>query len=393
MRSAASGEMADVTIVGAGVVGLAIAAELANAQRTVIVLERNPTFGLETSSHNSGVIHAGLYYPKESLMAKLCLEGNRRLYEYCRAKAVRYRRTGKLVVATTEEEGAALLALHDRAQANGVPWIELLTAREVALREPNVRARTALLSGTTGIVDAAVLMQALCADAKNAGARMMFEAELVRVEPVAGNAYRLTARRGGGDGNGNGHGDHEFTSRVVVNCAGLRADLVAGLAGLRVDQRGYRLSFSKGEYMTVRPSDRARFQHLIYPARADGARGLGIHVTLDIEGRVFLGPDATPVERERADYGVSGARREIFWEATRHFLPGLAIDDLEPAFAGIRPRLGAPGEPQRDFVITHESAHGLPGFVNLIGIESPGLTACLAIARHVRGILENDGLI
>lgn len=391
MKTPASGEMADVAIVGAGVVGLAIAAELASAERTVVVLERNSTFGLETSSHNSGVIHAGLYYPKESLMARLCLEGNRRLYEYCRAKGVPYRQTGKLVVATTKEEETALLALHDRSQANGVPRIEMLTAREVALREPNVRARTALLSGTTGIVDTAALMQALCADAEIAGALMMYETELVRFEPAAAGGYRLATRRG--DRHGGGRDDYDFTSRAVVNSAGLRADLVAALTGMRVDERGYRLSFSKGEYMSVRPSDRTRFHHLIYPARADGARGLGVHVTLDIEGRVFLGPDVAFVERERADYSVSEGRRESFWEAARHFLPTLAIDDLEPAFAGIRPRLGAPGEPQRDFVIAHEDAHGLPGFVNLLGIESPGLTACLAIAHHVRGILEDGGLI
>jgi L-2-hydroxyglutarate oxidase LhgO len=380
-----SEEVADLAIVGAGVVGLAAAAALARPGRTVVVLERNTLYGLETSGHNSGVIHAGLYYPKDSLMARLCLEGNRTLYEYCRAKGVRYRRTGKLVVANTAEEESALLALYDRSQANGVPWIEMLGAREIALREPRVRARSALLSGTTGIVDTASLMQALATDAESASAHMMLETELVAVEPRAGG-YMLTTRRAGGE-------EYRFWTRVLVNCAGLRADIVAELAGLPVDACGYRLHYCKGEYVEVRASDRARFRHLIYPSRPDGARGLGIHVTIDIEGRIYLGPDAAFVSREAGDYTISEDRRAAFWEATRCFLPSLTLDDLSPAFSGIRPKLGGPGEPQRDFVIAHEEGRGLRGFINLVGIESPGLTACLAIARYVRSLVQDAALL
>lgn len=218
-----SEEVADVAIVGAGVVGLATAAALASPERTLVVLERNALFGLETSGHNSGVIHAGLYYPKDSLMARLCLEGNRSLYEYCRAKGVRCRRTGKLVVANTAEEEVALLALYDRSQANGVPWIEMLSAREIALREPSVRARSALLSGTTGVVDTASLMQALAADAASAGAYVLLETELVAVERRAGG-YMLTTRRAGGE-------EYRFWTRVLVNCAGLRQTSSPSLPG------------------------------------------------------------------------------------------------------------------------------------------------------------------
>jgi L-2-hydroxyglutarate oxidase LhgO len=377
-------EVADITVVGAGIVGLAVAAELASQERTLVVLERNATYGLETSGHNSRVIHAGLYYPKGSLMARHCLEGNRRLYEYCRSRGVAYRRTGKLVVANTPDEERALLALYDRSQANGVPCVEMLSGREVAVREPLVRARAALLSGTTGIVDTASLMQALAADAENAGACVMCETTLLAVEPRAGGYFLVTRRAGE---------EYRFRTRALINCAGLEADVVASLAGIPVDVCGYRLKYCKGEYVEVRPSERTRFRHLIYPSRPDGARGLGIHVTIDVEGRVYLGPDATFLSRDAADYTVSGDRRAAFWDATRSFLPSLALDDLEPAFAGIRPKLSGPGEPQRDFVIAHEEQRGLPGFINLVGIESPGLTACLAIARHVRALMKDAALL
>lgn len=380
----AAEEAADITIVGAGVVGLAVAAALARPERMLVVIERNPTFGLETSGHNSCVIHAGLYYPAGSLMARFCVDGNRALYEHCRAHGVTHRRIGKLVVATDAAEEALLHDLAARAAANGVTEIALLDEREVRAREPNVSARAALFSRSTGIVETQELMQSLCAQAEAAGAYMMYDTTVAGVEPAPGG-YRVATRRAGGS-------PYRFTTRVLVNCAGLGADTIAEMAGIDVDACGYRQRYCKGEYFSLREGERTRFNHLVYPVPHAPSHGLGVHVTVTVDGRIVLGPDTTYIERDRADYSVDDAKRGAFFEATRRFIPGVTLDALEPAFAGIRPKLTGPGEAPRDFVIAHEAERGLPGLVNLVGIESPGLTACLEIGRHVRAIVDESGL-
>jgi len=377
-------EAADITVIGAGVVGLAVAAALASPERMLVVVERNPTFGLETSGHNSCVIHAGLYYPAGSHMARFCVDGNRSLYAHCRAYGVAHRRIGKLVVATDAREEALLHELHARAAGNGVADIAILSEREVRAREPNVRACAALYSGATGIIETQELMQSLCAQAEAAGAYMMYETSVVAIERAAGG-YRVETRRADGS-------PYRFATRVLINCAGLGADTIAEMAGIDVDACGYRQRYCKGEYFSLRAGERTSFNHLVYPVPHAPSRGLGVHVTVTIDGRIVLGPDTTYVDRDRADYSVDESKRGEFFEATRRFIPGVTLDALEPAFAGIRPKLTGPGEPPRDFVITHEQDRGLAGFFNLIGIESPGLTACLEIARHVRAMVDESGV-
>ena len=365
-------EGADVTVIGAGVVGLAVAAALAARGRKVYILEKNERYGQETSSRNSQVIHAGLYYPPGCLKARTCVEGNRLLYELCARYGVPYRRLGKLVVATEAEEEPRLEALARNAAENGVTGLRLLTSRQVAELEPRVRARAGLLVPDTGIVDVHRLMELYVWLARERGAELVCRTEVVGLE-YTGAGYLVWVR--------DREGTYPFRSRVVVNSAGLGADRVAAMAGLDVDRLGYRLHYCKGHYFSVCPAKSRLVSRLVYPVPHPQVTGLGIHVTLDLGGRMRLGPDALYVDEP--EYGVDEGRRHLFWEGARRFLPDLEPEDLSPEMAGVRPKLQGPGQPQRDFVVRHEADRGLPGFVNLIGIESPGLTASPAIARLV----------
>ena len=371
---------ADVVVIGAGVVGLACAQALASRGRSVVILERHERFGVETSSRNSEVIHAGIYYPPGSLKATLCVRGNASLYAWCRRHGVPHRRLGKLIVATAPEEETKLERILAQAGACGVGSLARLTVREAAALEPFVRCTAALWSPDTGIVDSHALMASLLADAEAHGATAAWRQEVRAVEQVAGG-YRVVAR--GADGE-----TAEVEAPGVVNAAGLDADTVAGLAGFDVDGCGYRQRYVRGHYFQVAGAKGHLARHLVYPAPPEGT--LGIHVTVDLAGGVRLGPDLEYLAERRQDYGVDPGLRARFHAAAVRFLPDLEEEDLAPALAGIRPRLHGPERPFRDFEIHEESERGHPGWVNLVGIESPGLTSCLPIGALVVGLLEGE---
>jgi L-2-hydroxyglutarate oxidase LhgO len=364
-----------VAVVGAGVVGLAAAAALARAGRFVVVLERHDGIAREITSRNSQVVHAGLYYPAGSRKAVLCVEGRELLYARCAEQGIAHRRLGKLVVATNEDEVAMLERIRVLGTGNGAPGLELVDAAEVRHLEPAVRAVAALCSPASGIVDAHAFALSFAAEAEAHGAIIALEAELVGLEPL-GERHRLAVRRRGGD-------LETLVCDAVVNAAGLGAERVAQLAGIDTRARGWRIYPCKGDYFALAPGAPLRFSRLVYPVPA-GA-GLGIHVTLDLGGRIRFGPDAEYVDAQT--YQVDARKADRFADAVRRYVPSLEATWLSPDQAGLRPKLSGPGEGFRDFVIEEESARGLPGLVNLIGIESPGLTAAPAIARQVCQLL------
>jgi len=363
----------DITIIGAGVIGLAVAEELSRRFKNVLLLEKNETPGQETSSRSSEVIHAGIYYPEGSLKAALCVEGRKLLYETCEKRDIPFRRTGKLIVATKTEEEEALEALLGKAQLNGVDDLLLLSGRVVHSLEPEVFASAGLLSPSTGIIDSHRLMRALLIGASDSGVSAVFRS-CVTAAHYDGNHHELEIN----------DGESRIASRVVINSAGLQSDRVAAMPGIDVDLEGYRLKLCKGSYFSASPPPRIR--HLVYPVPMPKHEGLGVHATLDLGGRVRFGPDVEYVDR--IDYRVDEGKRDAFHESILTYLPLLAKESLSPDMCGIRPKLQGPGEDIRDFVISEERRLGLPGWVNLVGIESPGLTACMAIAKHVSNLVQ-----
>jgi L-2-hydroxyglutarate oxidase LhgO len=371
---------ADAIVVGAGVVGLACAERIARAGRSVVVVESHATFGRETSSRNSEVIHSGIYYPTGSLKAALCLEGNGLLYDWCAEHRVAHAAVGKYIVATCEAEEPVLDRLLAQAHTNGAVEVARVSGDVVRRAEPNVLATSALWSPRTGIVDSHGFMQSL---ATRAGARGCVFAWKHRLSSVrrSTDGYDVSLITPSGD-------TERLTARSFVNAAGLRSDEVAALGGIDIDAAGYRLTYVKGSYFRIARSGLVR--HLVYPVPPPGLAGLGLHVTVDLAGGIRLGPDVE-VLRDRAEsYAVEEGRRATFLAAASRYLTGFTPDDLVPDQAGIRPKLGTPGGPVRDFVLCEESARGLPAWVNLIGIESPGLTASLAIGRRVAALLEGS---
>jgi len=365
----------DVVVVGGGVIGLASAAALAAAGRSVVLVERNAAIAREVTARNSEVIHAGIYYPEGSLKARLCVAGRRALYERCRKLRIPHRMLGKLIVATDADELAVLESLQRRAHANGVPEVTCIDEREVRRREPFLKAVGALDSPVSGIVDAHALCLSYAAEAEAHGAVLAMQTEVLEIERCA-RGYRVTAR--GGDGERSSIG-----AAAVVNAAGLASDVLAERAGFDVDACGYRLHLCKGDYFSLAPGAPVGVRRLVYPVPA--AVGLGVHATLDLGGRIRFGPDAEYVAEIR--YDVDPAKAADFAAAIRRYLPAVRADWLHPDYAGIRPRLARPGEAFRDFVVAEESKAGCPGFVNLIGIESPGLTAAPAISDRVVAML------
>jgi len=362
----------DVTIIGAGVVGLAIAAEISKDDKQVYVLEKNDTFGQETSSRNSEVIHSGIYYPANSLKATTCVEGNALMYEICKEYGVEHNNLTKLVVATCDEEIGEIEALLAKGRTNGTPGLKIISKNEIEKMEPNIAAVAALHCPTTGVLDSHGLMQCFIAIATRNDAHIAYRAQVTSIEKTAGG-YRVTAS----------DNDEAFTfdTGIVINCAGLYADKVAALAGIDFDQAGYRLHFCKGEYFSVGNGKNKLVSRLVYPVPPAKTTGLGVHVTIGLDRRMRLGPSVEYVSE--IEYSVDVNKKQMFFDSAKTFLPFIEYEDLEPEMAGMRPKLQGPGEEYRDFIIREESDKGLPGLINLIGIESPGLTASPAIARYV----------
>jgi L-2-hydroxyglutarate oxidase LhgO len=368
----------DIVIAGAGVVGLAVAARLASSDRKVFLIEKNSTFGQETSSRHSGVIHAGIYYPRDSLKAKLCVQGNRMLYEICQKYDIPFKRRGKLIVATAEEEAEQLEALLQQGRENGVSDLQLISRKQLKSLEPNVAPNIgALLSPSTGIIDAYSLMRLFLFQAREKEATVVFKTEIVGIEKM-NDGYRISVK--------DPRGYHTFQTQIFINCTGLNSAHLAALAGIDIDKAGYRLHYCKGEYFALNRTERTQVHRLVYPVPKADIVGLGIHITPDLEGKIRLGPNAYYVTD--ISYDVDISHKESFCQSAQRLVPAISVDDVEPDFAGIRPKLQGPGDGFRDFVIRHEADRGLPGLINLVGIESPGLTSSPAIAEYVAGIVS-----
>jgi L-2-hydroxyglutarate oxidase LhgO len=365
-------ERVDSIVIGAGVVGLAVARSLARAGRDVIVLEAADAIGTEASSRNSEVIHAGIYYPPGSLKARLCVAGKQALYDYCAERGVAFRKCGKLIVATSDVQLPELEKIRAHAGANGVAGLRLVGPEEAATLEPELRCVGALLSPSTGIVDSHGLMLALLGDAEEHGAMLALKSPV-----IAGKA---------GDGeielDVGGTEPMRILARTVVNSAGLHAPRVAALIE-GVPAASIPPSYlCKGNYYTL--AGRTPFSRLVYPVPE--AAGLGVHLTIDLAGQARFGPDVEWIDH--IDYDVDAHRADAFYAAIRKYWPGLRDGALSPGYAGIRAKIQAPGAPARDFVIAGPRDHGIPGLVNLFGIESPGLTASLAIGDWVATLIQ-----
>lgn len=364
----------DDVVIGAGVIGIAVARALALAGREVLIIERERHFGTGTSSRNSEVVHAGIYYPKGSLKARFCVEGRRKLYAFCASRGVPHLQCGKLVVAANGTQEALLAQIAARAAANGVDLQFLGSAGARAL-EPEISCTAALLSPATGIVDSHALMLAMLGEAESGGATVAYGTSLSRIEPQE-------------DGFALYHVDEEqpiLLARNLINAAGLHAtDVARTISGLSPDHIP-RQHFAKGNYFSY--AGPSPFRRLIYPVPVAG--GLGIHATLDLAGRVRFGPDVEWCET--IDYGVCDRRAEPFYAAIREYWPGLPTGSLRADYAGIRPKLCGPDQQPADFLISGPDAHGLQGLINLFGIESPGLTAALAIGDEIVEILRREG--
>lgn len=369
-------ERIDCVVIGAGVVGLAIARELALAGRETIVLEAEASIGNHTSSRNSEVIHAGIYYPRGSLKARLCVAGKQLLYDYCRTHGVPHENCGKVLVAAQEAEIPTVLGYIDKANANGVHDLRRISLDELRDLEPAVTAVAAVYSPSTGIVDSHAYMLALQGDLEQAGGSVVF------LSPVLGGevtAEGIVVRVGGSE-------PMELCCTTLVNSAGLTApQLARSIEGIPASSVPPQY-FAKGHYYTM--SGRSPFRRLVYPMA--GAGFLGVHVTVDLGGQARFGPDIHWIDR--IDYSFDNSREPQFYEAIRQYYPGLKDGALQPGYTGIRPKISGPKEPAADFLIQGPPELSVPGLVNLYGIESPGLTASLAIGRHVRQLLEQTTL-
>jgi L-2-hydroxyglutarate oxidase LhgO len=362
----------NITVIGAGVVGLSIAEELSAKYKRVLLVEKNDGFGQETSSRNSEVIHAGIYYPHGFLKASLCTEGNRLLYDLCRERNIPHKRLGKLIVAANDEECERLENIKKHAEGNGVSDLTLLGKKQALTLEPEVSAKAAIYSPSTGIIDSHSLMRSFCINAEMNGTVVALRSKVTAIHAKDG-IYELET---------NG-GEYRFHTRVIINSAGLYSDSIAAMAGINIERHGYRLKYCKGNYFSASPAP--KLNHLVYPVPPENTESLGIHATLDLSNRVKFGPDSQYTDE--IEYSIDEGRRESFYQSIINYLPGIKPEHLHPDTCGIRPKLQGPGEAYRDFIIKDERDIGYPGLINLIGIESPGLTSCVAIARYVKALV------
>lgn len=366
---------ADIAIIGAGVVGLAIASEIASDKRNIFVFEKNESFGREQSSRNSEVIHAGIYYNPGSLKAQLCLEANRLLYHICETNGINHKKCGKIIVATNPAECDEMEKLYQKGQENGIS-LRMLSHKEMRELEPNMVGTAAFLSPTTGIIDSYGLMRFFLGQARSSGVQMVYGTKITGVCLIAGG-YELKVQESSGES--------PFRATIVINCAGLYSDRVAEMAGIDIYKAGYKLHWCKGEYYSVGSIKNKLINHLIYPVPM--AISVGIHVCLDVDWRLRLGPLFYYVNE--LNYGIDDSNRNVFIDSSMmKVLPFIEPSDLEPEAIGIMAMLQAKGQPFRDFVIKDEEDKGLPGFINLIGIDTPGLTCSPAIAKYVARLVD-----
>ena len=376
-------EQVDCVVIGAGVIGLAVAREMALQGRETILLERESAFGTISSARNSEVIHAGIYYPKDSLKAKLCVEGNRLLYEYCRSHQVGTQPYGKLIVATDNNQINDLQAILYKALNNNVPAIKMISGEEARALEPNLQCAAAILSSTTGIVDSHAYMLSLLGGFEDAGGMIAYQSPLISAKPIGENAKNgFELEIGGADA-------MKIQTKLLINCAGMSAPAIAKkIEGLPQEQipKAY---FAKGNYFSL--SGKSPFKHLIYPIPEPG--GLGVHLTLDMGGQAKFGPDVEWLEideENQIDYTVNPKRGEGFYEAVRKYWPGLKDHALQPDYSGVRAKIVPPNAPAGDFCFNTPQDHGLEGLFNLYGFESPGLTSSLAIAQYLEGQIKSS---
>lgn len=370
---------ADITIIGAGVIGLAIGERLSGCFRNVFVIEKHPTFGQETSSRNSEVIHAGIYYPQGSLKAKLCVEGKNLLYEYCRNYDIPFKNCGKLIVATTPDEISVIQGIKETAAKNNVD-LEILGKEQIAALEPDIFALKALFSPTTGIIDTHSLMKQFETVFLNNNGQLVYGSEVTGIRKI-NDGYEITLLDADKQ-------NFSFTTRILINSAGLTSDKISEMAGIRDEKLA--IHFCKGEYFRIIPPKNRLISRLIYPVPHHNMEGIGIHVTVDMAGGVKLGPDVTYLESNEYDYRVTASKQEAFWKSAKKFLPFLEFNDIAPEMAGIRPKTQKAGEPIHDFYIREESPRGYKGLINLIGMESPGLTSCLAIGNYILKLINDS---
>ena len=365
----------DITIIGAGIIGLANSYLLSKSKKEIMVLERHNSFGQDTSSRNSEVIHAGLYYPKNSLKSLMCLQGKEMLYELCEKNNIRHKRLGKLLVALDNEEKEKIEAIYKNALDCGVKNLYFLDKIEIKKIEPHIKSETALFSPDSGIVDSHFVMKHFFDASKDAGVEFAFGIEVVGIKKCS-NYYEITVCEPDGE-------QFSFETNIVINAAGLYSDKITALAGIDIEKYSYRMHYNKGQYFRISNPQKFGITHLVYPP--PGIFDLGIHVTPDLSSGLRLGPDAKYVDE--IDYQINPNDKKNFFESVKKFLPDIEINDLIPDTAGIRAKLQSPDDDFRDFVISNETDKNFENFINLIGIESPGLTACLAIAEKVKNLI------
>jgi L-2-hydroxyglutarate oxidase LhgO len=373
----------DYVIIGGGVIGLAVSVDLSSINRgkTIVLLERHNKFGQETSSRNSEVIHSGIYYPTNSLKASLCVEGNKLLYEFCDKWNVPYERIGKLIIARTEEEIRAINSLMQKGLENGVLGLEFVTKARLNELEPNIKAEAGVLSQRTGIIDSHKLMNRLESMAVEQNVMLAYGHNVVAISKLPKEGFKVIFNNPEGE-------KEEIECKWIINCAGLSSDVVASMVGINIIESRYKIYPCKGEYFSVSCNKSQLVSHLIYPSPLKELEGLGVHATKTLDGRLRLGPNT--IYTNEINYEVSADHQIQFYDAAKQYLPFIDYKDLEPDMSGIRPKLQGSGMPFRDFIISHEIEKGLKGFINLIGIESPGLTSCLSIAKLVNNLINKS---
>jgi len=370
----------DIVVIGAGAVGLAIAAEIADNKKSIFVLEKEDNFGKHTSSRNSEVIHAGIYYMPDSLKAKLCIEGNSLVYQICQENNIAHKRITKIIVATSEGQITDLYKLYKNAKTSGCQGLEMLNKLQIEKLQRNVTAEAGILSPNTGIFDTHSFMKYFITKATHNGVEISYNSEVVDIKKTL-DGYEIGVL----DSNKE---KFSFVAQVVINSAGLFSDKVAEMAGIDIKKYGYELKYCKGQYFRVSGKSKNLVDRLVYPVPRPRGHSLGIHAGLDLSGNLRFGPDEHYMKEKNINYDVDESQKKAFFDSVSKYLPMVKFEDFYPDTAGIRPKLQGENDGFKDFVIKEEVALGLEGFINLIGIESPGLTASPAIAKMVKGMLR-----